>query len=348
MRRILFIGAVNLKNLPLGGEEYKNQLFVSKLEEDFFTVVIDTFNWSKRPRLLLRLFWNLFFVNFDRIVVSASSASTYKLIKALNFFPSKLKKTFYFVIGGYFPEGLQTKVYNSKYYKHLRGIVVEGELLKQGILETDSFNNISVIPNFKIFNRVEKNNNEHFKKNLIKFIFISRITKTKGVGVIFESVKKLNQQGFENIFSVDFYGKIDADFVKEFKTGMQLKNCSYKGYLDIMNKPSESYRLLANYHVMLFPTFWKGEGFPGVMIDAYVAGLPVIASDWNMNKDVVENGRTGELVPINDSQALAEAMQKVIKEKDLWATMAENSFKEARAFHLDTIWPQIKDLLNRE
>ena len=30
---------------------------------------------------------------------------------------------------------------------------------------------------------------------------------------------------------------------------------------------------------MLFPTYWHGEGFPGIVIDAFVAGLLVVATD---------------------------------------------------------------------
>jgi len=115
-----------------------------------------------------------------------------------------------------------------------------------------------------------------------------------------------------------------------------------------MNSSSESYVLLADYHVMLFPTYWKGEGFPGVIIDAFVAGLPVIASDWNMNRDIVLEDRTGVLISINDSEALAKSMKQVIEEKERWAIMAENSIKEAEAFHLDAIWPKIKHLLIHE
>ena len=348
MRRILFIGAVNSNNQPLGGEEYKNQLFVGRLKEDFDTVVIDTFQWHKRPILILRMFWHLFFRNVDRIIISASSASTYRLLRILKHFPTKIEKTFYFVIGGYFPQGLKTEEFDISFYRSLKGIVVEGELLKQQISKVEALENISVIPNFKNFKLVKKNYSDHFKCNVIKFVFISRITRTKGVDTIFEAVKRLSAEGYENLFSVDFFGKIESSYAQEFLAEIDLSECSYKGELDLMNNSSESYRLLSDYHVMLFPTRWKGEGFPGVIIDAFVAGLPVIASDWNMNSELIANGKSGFLIPVDDSISLASAMRQVMDNRVKTSEMAINSSKESESFHLSVVWPSIKELLLRE
>jgi len=67
---------------------------------------------------------------------------------------------------------------------------------------------------------------------------------------------------------------------------------------------------------MLFPTYWPNEGFPGIVIDAYTAGLPIIASDWNLNNELVKNEETGFIIPPHDSQALASKM-KLIIDKDI-------------------------------
>ena len=120
---------------------------------------------------------------------------------------------------------------------------------------------------------------------------------------------------------------------------------TYKGYLDIMNKQQESYEKLSRYSCMLFPTYWQGEGFPGVIIDAYVAGLTVIATDWNMNKEVVEDGKTGIIISIKDSNALASAMLKMMENPELAATMSQNSLNKAKDYHIDAVWPQIESLL---
>jgi glycosyltransferase involved in cell wall biosynthesis len=112
-----------------------------------------------------------------------------------------------------------------------------------------------------------------------------------------------------------------------------------------MNKQQESYATLSEYSCMLFPTYWQGEGFPGVIIDAYIAGLPVIATGWNMNKEVVEVGKTGLIVPIQDAKALALAMLKMMQNPELVKKMSENSSGKAKNYHIDAVWPKVEKLI---
>jgi len=50
------------------------------------------------------------------------------------------------------------------------------------------------------------------------------------------------------------------------------------------------------------------EGRPGVILEALAAGLPIIASDVEPLREVLENGRWGTLVAAGDERALAEAI----------------------------------------
>jgi glycosyltransferase involved in cell wall biosynthesis len=54
-----------------------------------------------------------------------------------------------------------------------------------------------------------------------------------------------------------------------------------------------------------FLSYWKGEGFTGVIIDAFIAGVPVIATGWNMNTEIIEDGINGFVIPPNDTVSLA-------------------------------------------
>jgi glycosyltransferase involved in cell wall biosynthesis len=339
--RILFIGAINNSKPPKGGEEYKNQLILEKLVQrsTLKTIAIDTYNWKRKPLLMAKLFLKILFIHFDSIVISASSASTFLLLKlVLKFKPSVLNKTHYLVIGGYFPEGIKTKRYDWKIYQNLKSVVLEGEILKEQILSCSDLKNIKVVPNFKKFN------NNHIlsmsTKDKFNFVYIGRISKPKGVYEIIEAVRVLKMQSPELIFSVDFYGPKEEEI--EFPVDLPM---FYKGYLDIMNKPEVSYATLTEYACMLFPTFWQGEGFPGVIIDAYVAGLPVIATDWNMNKEVVVVGETGLIIPIQDANALAMAMLKMIQNPEAVRIMSMNSMKKAKDFHIDTVWPAVEKVI---
>ena len=90
-----------------------------------------------------------------------------------------------------------------------------------------------------------------------------------------------------------------------------LPNVSYKGLLNLTSK--EGYEELSKHDVFLFPTFYENEGFPGVVVDAYIAGLPIIATDWHFNAQFVKDGSTGVVIPAQDEDALFEKMNSFIR-----------------------------------
>jgi glycosyltransferase involved in cell wall biosynthesis len=107
-----------------------------------------------------------------------------------------------------------------------------------------------------------------------------------------------------------------------------------------MNHSEDSYRKLSTYHLLLFPTHWVGEGFPGVVLDAYLAGLPVIATDWNMNSEVVIPGETGWLIPSGNPQALADAIQTAVSSCLKLTKFSKNSREKASLYDVKRIFSE--------
>jgi glycosyltransferase involved in cell wall biosynthesis len=55
------------------------------------------------------------------------------------------------------------------------------------------------------------------------------------------------------------------------------------------------------------------EGRPGVIMEALAAGLPIVASDVEPVREVLEDGRWGFLVPRSDAEALATAIETLVR-----------------------------------
>jgi glycosyltransferase involved in cell wall biosynthesis len=336
--RLLFIGAINLGNPPKGGEEYKNQLLINKISVSFSDAkIIDTFQWIRSPKVWITLFLNILIRRLDIVLISASSVSTYRLLKLMQWVrPSLLRKTTYLVIGGYFPEGIRSKRFDWRFYKHLKNVVVEGNLLRKIVLANSGLSNVNVLPNFKIFpdSLLKSNEKSHIK---FRFVFVGRISKGKGISEILEAAEILKNKNKE--FEVDFYGPIEEEFY------FDSDNNKYCGFLDFQHDPEQAYTNLASYDCMLFPTYWKGEGFPGVIIDAFIAGLPVIATDWNMNTEIIENGINGFIIPPKDAISLANKMMWVIENRDTLKEIGTQNQEKANDYHIDRIWPQLFELI---
>jgi glycosyltransferase involved in cell wall biosynthesis len=73
------------------------------------------------------------------------------------------------------------------------------------------------------------------------------------------------------------------------------------------------------------------EGCSNAILEAMALGKPVIATDAGGNRELIENGETGLLVPIKNPEALAEAIISCIKKPDITQKMGEQAeiiFKE--------------------
>jgi glycosyltransferase involved in cell wall biosynthesis len=90
------------------------------------------------------------------------------------------------------------------------------------------------------------------------------------------------------------------------------------------------------------------EGLPNVVIEAMLAGLPVVSTDCPFGpSELIEPGRTGYLVPTGDGAALASAMDQMVEigpeEARRWGEQARRSMMER--FDPDKILPMYVDLL---
>lgn len=64
--------------------------------------------------------------------------------------------------------------------------------------------------------------------------------------------------------------------------------------------------LLEQSSCFVFPSHY--EGFSGALIEAMMAGLPILASDIPMNREAVHPDETGRLFPVKNEQGIFEAM----------------------------------------
>jgi glycosyltransferase involved in cell wall biosynthesis len=94
------------------------------------------------------------------------------------------------------------------------------------------------------------------------------------------------------------------------------------------------------------------EGFPRSAMEAAAMGLPVVATDIRGCRQVVEDGRTGRLVPVGDVGALVDAIATVATDAVLRRRMGECArVKAAREFDqqrvIDTTLATYERLLAR-
>lgn len=305
---ILLVGGIALGQTPYNGETMKNQLLLERMQQLGYRVIaVDTLHWQHRPWMLIRLLWLILFCRKAKIVVAGDISSRY-LLWFLNMFPMRF--CYYdWVIGGKLAEYIHNGMYSIDSLKNCKRIIVEGEYMATQ-LRALGLNNVVVVPNFKPVD-YHPCLKDRDNTNPFRFVFLSRVRADKGIPEIVEAVSLLRNEGVNN-FKVDIYGPFDDNYEMSFRSLVStVDGVAYKGFLNLFNN-GKGYEILSSYDCMLFPTYFVREGCPGIVIDAAIAGLPMIATDWNMNRYFIKEGKTGFLIPPRNARALADKMKQIM------------------------------------
>ena len=165
----------------------------------------------------------------------------------------------------------------------------------------------------------------------IRFVYFSRVLIQKGIEEIIQAFKSLDNKNI----CLDIYGTLVPPYDEGYFKDFYYLNINYKGFLDV--SVEDGYKQLSEYDVLLFPTYFKGEGFPGTLLDAFIAGVPVIASDFHANGEVLVDGYNGLLIPPKDAVALSTAMNRLISDIDLRKKLRKNAILTAREYDVEMI-----------
>lgn len=85
------------------------------------------------------------------------------------------------------------------------------------------------------------------------------------------------------------------------------------------------WQALSNHDVFAFPSYYRAENLPLVIIEAMAVGLPVIASDWRGIRTLVENNVTGLLVPPRNVPQLTAALDSLARDPMLRESLGKSA-----------------------
>ena len=225
------------------------------------------------------------------------------------------RKLHYMVIGGWLGSFLDNKPFLSWCLKSFDGVYVETRTMKQQ-LETQGFENVYVMPNFKNLTLLAESELVYSTKEPYRVCTFSRVMREKGIEEAVEAVKTVNAQCGRIVYTLHIYGQIDEAQIDWFENLQQTfpPEIRYMGTVC----PDQSVEVLKDYFALLFPTFYSGEGFAGTIIDSFSAGVPVIASRWLYNEELIQDGVEGALVPARDMEALKNKLIEIGHDPTAW------------------------------
>ena len=95
-------------------------------------------------------------------------------------------------------------------------------------------------------------------------------------------------------------------------------------------------KFLVDTDIFVFPSWYKYEGHPIVIIEAMACGVPVISTNCPYGpSEIITDGVNGLLVPVGDTDAMAEAVLKLLKDEPLRKRLTEAGKKRAEDFRVE-------------
>jgi glycosyltransferase involved in cell wall biosynthesis len=173
--------------------------------------------------------------------------------------------------------------------------------LKSLVKEAKKYNkNTYWFPNVRNQN-IQSFQNRIFNK---RFVYIGSINQEKGIDELCEAIQNLNKD-----IICDLYGPFKYENEKYSKSYFKNLNISYKGSL----KKNDVLKVMNNYDVLVLPS--HREGYPGVIIEAFAQGIPVITTNLLGILEMCKNNSDSILIDAKNTQQLLEAMHSINKKK---------------------------------
>jgi len=150
------------------------------------------------------------------------------------------------------------------------------------------------------------------KQEVIKFVYIGRNERRKGIEEIVSAVKELNLKSSKK-FEFHFIGEA----TKEIK--IEANNVFLHGQKSDLN---EIFSIIDGLDCVVLPSY--AEGMPLVLIEAMARGLVVIASDVGATRELIQSNG----ILLNSPKDLLPAMKKILDTPESeFIVMKKNSLK---------------------
>ncbi len=200
----------------------------------------------------------------------------------------------------------------KKYYFNADAIIVLANKFKKSLLNM-GYNGKLYVESTAVEDDIFPSNINPYaegEKNLINILFLSRVTKEKGIYEAIDTVNQLRIKGIKTILTVAGDGP-ELGLVKKYVKTKAISGIYFKGHVSGEDK-IEAFK---SSDIYLFPSY--SEGMPISLLEAMAYGIPVITRSVGGIKDFFENEKMGYLTDSFSPIEFAKLIEKLIYNPEL-------------------------------
>lgn len=142
-----------------------------------------------------------------------------------------------------------------------------------------------------------------------RFVYLSQIKVHKGIRELIAAAER-----FGDDVTVDVYGPFFDGLDATMFAGC--RRVHYRGIVP----PERVMDVLPQYDALVLPTYYDGEGYPGILLEAYNAGLPVVTTRWKAVPEIADE-TCALVVEPRDADGLYVAMKRLVDDDALYARL---------------------------
>lgn len=168
----------------------------------------------------------------------------------------------------------------------------------------------TAIPNGIELNRFQAVDQIPWANRTASIIMASRFARQKDQGTLVKALQLLKHEGLHPPLAFAGLGK--ARLIKKIQR--QVQEAGMQGQVQFLGQVQGLHETLMRHQIFVLSTHY--EGMPLALVEAMAAGCACIATDVVGVRGVIEGGVSGLLVPENDPQALADALETLLRHPD--------------------------------
>lgn len=335
-RTVCIFGHFGSKELPINGQSIKAAILADYLENRYSKDMVVRTDTSGKIKALFKIP-----VTFIRAAVKCKNIIVVPAYKGIRLFAFLISifhnlvdtRYHYAVVGGWLPSFLEKHSLLAKRLHLFDGIYVETSTMKDA-LESKGYRNVFLMPNSKQLTPVTISESD--TDIPLKLCTFSRVAPDKGISEAARTIHDINLSKGRTVLTLDIFGPVnpvDKEWFEALHESLP-ESVNYRGVVPF----NKSVEVLKDYFMMLFPTKAFTEGVPGTIIDAYAAGLPVLASKWESYSDVIDEGVTGLGFAFGDFDEMKRILEDIISNPKTISSMRTACVNKSKDYLPDNIF----------
>jgi hypothetical protein len=166
----------------------------------------------------------------------------------------------------------------------------------------------------------------------LRCLYVGHVREAKGVLTAIQAIQEVPNT------TLDIHGPL-IDLAPERLQGAGVRYC---GALP----PDQVTEVMARYDLLLFPTRYPGEGYPGTLVEASMVGLPMVLSRWQSLPEMFSDREACFIEP-NSTQDLVAALRRVHERPSDLIERSEALRRRAADYDADAVFGGFLDICRK-